>query len=124
MNFTCFWERNIFVLLLWICSGESVTVLLLTTTNIDNEMILCFAQVWGFQLTFLRLLIRRNGEKEKIEVPKLVNLSNRREEKFETVISSPCKRKFQQDQEKITKTNKIKSETKTTSKNKDTKKSF
>ena len=63
----------------------------------------------------------------------LVNLSNRNGGKSETITISPFKRKSQQDQEKITKTNnnqikpkqkKNKIETKITSKNKDAKKKF
>ena len=56
------------------------------------------------------------------KVAKLVNVTNRGEEKCKIIISSPCKRKLQPDQEMITKTNKNKSEAKTTSKNRDTKK--
>ena len=76
--------------------------------------------IWGkfrvFSQLFLRLLIVRTGAEEKIyskvidcfylKVPKLVNLTNQRNETFEIIISSPCKRKLQQNQEKITKTKK------------------
>ena len=70
---------------------------------------------WGY---WLRAMVKRGRSK----VAKLVNVTNRGEEKCKIIISSPCKRKLQPDQEMITKTNKNKSEAKTTSKNRDTKK--
>ena len=64
----------------------------------------------------------RTREEEKIyskvancfylKVLKLVNLTNRCREKSDIIISSPCKRKLQQDQGKITKTNKSQIKTK------------
>ena len=41
-----------------------------------------------------------------LKVLKLVNLTNRRGGKLEIIINSSCKRNLQQDQNKITKTNK------------------
>ena len=41
-----------------------------------------------------------------LKIPKLLNLTNQRGEKHEIITNSPCKRKQQQDQEKITETNK------------------
>ena len=84
----------------------------------------------------------RTGGQEKIyskvakffylKVPKLVNLLNRRGEKFEVIISSSSKSKLQQDQEKMNRTNKnqiklkqtkkSKIKTKATSKHRETKK--
>ena len=64
----------------------------------------------------LRLLFARTGKEMTIQskvdncfhskIPRLVNLTNQCGEKFEIITSSPCKRKLQQDQEKITETNK------------------
>ena len=58
---------------------------------------------------FLRLLIVRTcGEESScflLKVSKLVNLSNRSGGESEKITISPFKRKSQQDQEKITKTN-------------------
>ena len=108
---------HIFVLFLWICSGGSAIVLLTTsTTNIDGEIFSYLVQFKVIQLTFWRLEIVRTGEEKKIhgkvancfylKVPKSLNLTNQCGGEFETVASSLCKIKIQQDQKKITKINK------------------
>ena len=64
--------------------------------------------------------------------PKLDNPKNQHGEKSVTIISSPCKRKLQQDQEsqlkltkiKLTRNKKSKIETKTTNKKKEQKQFF
>ena len=92
------------MLFLWVCSGESATVLFSpTTANIESEILFYLQQVEA---------IDYEGREEKIhskvancfylKVPKLVYIMNRRGGKFKIIASSFCKRKLQQDQEKIT----------------------
>ena len=108
---------HIFVLFLWICSGGSAIVLLTTSpTNIDGEIFSYLVQFKVIQLTFWSLEIVRTGEEKKIhgkvancfylKVLKSLNLTNQCGGEFETVASSLCKIKIQQDQKKITKINK------------------
>ena len=58
---------NIFVLFLWICSGENVTVLFSpTTTNILVKYFPFQCKFSVFSWRFLRVLIEMTGKDEKI----------------------------------------------------------
>lgn len=57
-----------FVFFLWICHGETATAIFSqTATNIASEILFYLAQVMGFWVTFLRLLVVRVGGVEKMD---------------------------------------------------------
>ena len=105
------WLRgiNIFVLFMWISSGESATVFICcffspTAANINSEILSNLVWVYWFQLTFLTLLILRASREEGIyseiancfylKVLRLVILKNGRWENFKIITSSLSKENF------------------------------
>ena len=112
LNWICFRGMDIFGFFPWICYGECAK--LLQILIVKYFPIWCKFRVFSERLLKL-LIVRTGGEEEMhikvaicfyLKVLKLVNLTYRRGEKFEIITSSPCKRKLQRDQKKISKSNK------------------
>ena len=95
---------NIFVIFLWICSGESTKVLFSpSATNIEGEVLSCLVQVRCFQLTLSEAITCEDWGREKTHkkvanffysiVLQLVDVTNQRGEKLKRITGSLSKRK-------------------------------